>query len=132
LAIPAALTPTEIYTAIQAGARAVKLFPACSLGWQGLEAVKSLGPYKKVFVLVSGGIVPEDIQKWLRAGADAIAVGTKLVGQDTKLYAPPLSLEQGDPLQEEIHWRKNGSRATADFLSNIRRDGLKRDQDSLT
>jgi 2-dehydro-3-deoxyphosphogluconate aldolase/(4S)-4-hydroxy-2-oxoglutarate aldolase len=57
------MAPSELVTAWDAGAAAVKLFPASTVGPGHLEAVRELR------VVATGGIAPEDIGAWLRAGA---------------------------------------------------------------
>ena len=55
--IPGALTPTEIVTAWQLGANAVKVFPVQSLG--GAEYIKSLqGPLGHIPLIPTGGVTP--------------------------------------------------------------------------
>lgn len=73
LALPGCATPSEIMSATRFGARAVKLFPACSLGIDGLRALR--GPFSDVPMVVSGGISSSDVSKWLEAGAMAVAMG---------------------------------------------------------
>jgi 2-dehydro-3-deoxyphosphogluconate aldolase/(4S)-4-hydroxy-2-oxoglutarate aldolase len=77
-AVPGALSPTEIATALGAGATAVKLFPA-SLGGPGyLRALR--GPFPDVRFVPTGGIEPTDVRSWLDAGATCIGLGSALVG----------------------------------------------------
>jgi 2-dehydro-3-deoxyphosphogluconate aldolase/(4S)-4-hydroxy-2-oxoglutarate aldolase len=61
------MTPSELVTAWDAGAAAVKLFPASTVGPGHLEAVRE--PVPELRVMATGGIAPEDIGAWLRAGA---------------------------------------------------------------
>jgi 2-dehydro-3-deoxyphosphogluconate aldolase/(4S)-4-hydroxy-2-oxoglutarate aldolase len=75
---PGAFTPTEISTAWNAGATAVKLFPAGSLGPAYLRAVRA--PLPDVPVVPTGGVAVDDAGAWLAAGAVAVGVGSPLVG----------------------------------------------------
>jgi len=76
-AIPGALTPTEIVTAVQAGADYVKLFPA---GNMGLGYFKSLrGPFPNIPFVVTGGIGLENLADFLSAGAYGAGIGGNLV-----------------------------------------------------
>ncbi len=85
--IPGACTPTEIITAWQAGASAVKVFPIKNLG--GTEYLKSLQPVLGDIPLIpTGGVTVENALDFLQSGA--IAVG--LAGN---LFLPE-SIEQGD------------------------------------
>ncbi|MHA6625013.1 bifunctional 4-hydroxy-2-oxoglutarate aldolase/2-dehydro-3-deoxy-phosphogluconate aldolase [Pseudonocardia sichuanensis] len=75
---PGAFTPTEIVEAWKAGASAVKLFPAGSLGPGYLKAVR--GPLPDIPVVPTGGVGAEDIGPWLSAGALAVGMGGPLIG----------------------------------------------------
>lgn len=75
---PGALTPTEVVTASRAGAPAVKIFPASSLG---PRYVKDLhGPLPGVRMMPTGGIAIDAIGDWLTAGAMAVGLGGPLLG----------------------------------------------------
>jgi 2-dehydro-3-deoxyphosphogluconate aldolase/(4S)-4-hydroxy-2-oxoglutarate aldolase len=75
---PGAFTPTEIVAAWKAGASAVKLFPAGSLGPGYLKAVR--GPFPDIPVVPTGGVGADDIGPWLAAGALAVGMGGPLIG----------------------------------------------------
>jgi 2-dehydro-3-deoxyphosphogluconate aldolase / (4S)-4-hydroxy-2-oxoglutarate aldolase len=75
---PGAFTPTEIVEAWRAGASAVKLFPAGSLGPGYLKAVR--GPLPDIPVVPTGGVGTDDIGPWLAAGALAVGMGGPLIG----------------------------------------------------
>ncbi|HEX6331441.1 MAG TPA: bifunctional 4-hydroxy-2-oxoglutarate aldolase/2-dehydro-3-deoxy-phosphogluconate aldolase [Actinomycetota bacterium] len=77
-AIPGALTPTEVATALKAGATAVKLFPATLGGPPYLRALR--GPFPDVRFVPTGGIGLEDIPAWLDAGARCVGLGSALTG----------------------------------------------------
>jgi 2-dehydro-3-deoxyphosphogluconate aldolase / (4S)-4-hydroxy-2-oxoglutarate aldolase len=77
-AVPGALSPTEIAAAVDAGAAAVKLFPA-TLG--GPDYLRTLcGPFPEVAFVPTGGIEIEDVRSWLEAGATTVGLGSSLVG----------------------------------------------------
>lgn len=79
--IPGAYTPTEIRTAVKAGADIVKVFPA-SIG--GATYLRDLaGPLPNVPLLPSGSVSFETVGDFFSAGAFAVAVGSLLV--DKKL-----------------------------------------------
>jgi len=78
-AYPGALTPTEIVTAWQSGASAVKLFPASVVTPRYLADLR--GPLPDIPIMPTGGIAIGDIPAWLRAGAAAIGLGGPLVGR---------------------------------------------------
>ena len=75
---PGALTPTEVLTAWESGADAVKIFPCGSVG--GAKYIKNLkGPFPQIEMIPTGGVTLENAGEFLKAGACAIGVGTELV-----------------------------------------------------
>jgi 2-dehydro-3-deoxyphosphogluconate aldolase/(4S)-4-hydroxy-2-oxoglutarate aldolase len=80
--MPGALTPTEVLTAWEAGADAVKIFPAGNVG--GPKYIKALkGPFPQIEMIPTGGVNLETTADFLRAGACAVAVGGELVDAKT-------------------------------------------------
>ena len=77
LAAPGVATPTEAFAALQAGAHALKLFPAEMVGQGGLKALKSVLPSGTEFWPV-GGITPESMGPWKKAGATGFGIGSQL------------------------------------------------------
>lgn len=75
---PGALTPTEVLTGWQAGATAVKLFPASTVGPGYLGHLR--GPFPEIPVLPSGGFGVPEIPAWIGAGAVAVSMGSSLIG----------------------------------------------------
>lgn len=75
--IAGAFTPTEIYTAHRAGADLVKVFPADTLGPAHVKGV--LAPMPFLRLMPTGGITPDNVGAWLRAGAVAVGLGSALV-----------------------------------------------------
>ena len=72
-----ALTPTEIFTAWQAGADVVKVFPASAVGGpEYLKAVKA--PLVDVKLMPTGGVTIENAAAFIAAGAFALGVGGEL------------------------------------------------------
>ena len=75
---PGALTPTEVLTAWEAGADAVKIFPCGNVG--GAKYIKALkGPFPQIALIPTGGVNLETIGDFLKAGACAVGVGGELV-----------------------------------------------------
>src|ERR1017187_6671788 len=75
---PGALTPTEVLTAWEAGADAVKIFPCGNVG--GPRYIKALkGPFPHIAMIPTGGVNLDTIVDFLRAGACAVAVGGELI-----------------------------------------------------
>ncbi len=75
--IAGALTPTEIITAWQAGAAAVKVFPIKVIG--GVDYLQCLQPVLRDIPLIpTGGITIQNADKFLAAGAIAVGISTDL------------------------------------------------------
>jgi 2-dehydro-3-deoxyphosphogluconate aldolase / (4S)-4-hydroxy-2-oxoglutarate aldolase len=76
--LPGAFTATEVVRARDAGASAIKLFPA-SIG--GPDLVRALlAPFPDLQLLPTGGIGVEDAADYLAAGAVAVGLGAWLTG----------------------------------------------------
>jgi 2-dehydro-3-deoxyphosphogluconate aldolase / (4S)-4-hydroxy-2-oxoglutarate aldolase len=84
--IPGVMTPTEVLTAYEYGAKMVKVFPIRQLGPRYLTDLK--GPLPFVETMAVGGISLENAGLYLKAGASALGIGSSLV--DEKL------VQQGD------------------------------------
>lgn len=80
LAMPGALTPTEIVTAWQAGADVVKVFPARSFGPRYIADL--LAPLPRIPLMPTGGVDETNAADYLEAGAVGVAVGGWLVAED--------------------------------------------------
>ena len=75
ISFPAFFTPTEAFAAIDAGADAIKLFPAELAGTTGLKAMKAVLP-KTVPVFPVGGVNPDNMKDFLEAGAAGFGIGS--------------------------------------------------------
>lgn len=82
LCAPGVATPTEAFTALQAGAHALKLFPAEMVGHGGIKALKSVLPAGTDLWPV-GGITPESMAPWKKAGATGFGIGGQLFAPGT-------------------------------------------------
>jgi 2-dehydro-3-deoxyphosphogalactonate aldolase len=71
---PGYYTPSEAFTAIRAGATALKLFPAEAASPAVLQAQLAVLP-RDVPVLAVGGIKPDNMRPWLEAGASGFGLG---------------------------------------------------------
>jgi 2-dehydro-3-deoxyphosphogluconate aldolase/(4S)-4-hydroxy-2-oxoglutarate aldolase len=75
---PGGLTPTEIVTAWEAGADAVKIFPCSAVG--GAKYLKALkAPLPQIEMIPTGGVSLATAAEFLEAGAIALGVGGDLV-----------------------------------------------------
>ncbi|HET7535400.1 MAG TPA: bifunctional 4-hydroxy-2-oxoglutarate aldolase/2-dehydro-3-deoxy-phosphogluconate aldolase [Candidatus Didemnitutus sp.] len=72
-----ALTPTEAYTAHELGADVIKVFPAEFFGPAYIKSLKA--PFPKLEFMPTGGVTPETVGEFLKAGAFATAAGSALV-----------------------------------------------------
>lgn len=80
---PGVFTPTEAFTALDAGADGLKLFPGALAGPGGLKALRAVLP-KGTRVYAVGGATPATFADWIAASADGFGLGTAL-------YTPGLS-----------------------------------------
>jgi 2-dehydro-3-deoxyphosphogluconate aldolase / (4S)-4-hydroxy-2-oxoglutarate aldolase len=78
LAIPGALTPTELMHAHEQGASLVKIFPCGNVG--GPKYIKSLkAPFPDAQLIPTGGVNAANAGEFIAAGAFALGVGADLV-----------------------------------------------------
>ncbi|MBV8106428.1 MAG: 2-dehydro-3-deoxy-6-phosphogalactonate aldolase [Hyphomicrobiales bacterium] len=75
--LPGVATPTEAFRALWLGASALKLFPAEAMPPEVVEAWRSVLPKAKQLFPV-GGVTPERIAPYRRAGADGFGIGGAL------------------------------------------------------
>ncbi|MGR3806960.1 2-dehydro-3-deoxy-6-phosphogalactonate aldolase [Pasteurella testudinis] len=73
------MTPSEAFSAINAGATMLKIFPADILGFNGFKAIKSILPPDTLCFPV-GGITADltKMQKYIELGADGFGLGNSL------------------------------------------------------
>lgn len=74
---PGFFTPTEAFAAIEAGAHALKLFPAEAASPVVIKAQKAVLP-KMIPLIVVGGVNVDNIDGWLDCGADGFGLGSGL------------------------------------------------------
>jgi 2-dehydro-3-deoxyphosphogluconate aldolase / (4S)-4-hydroxy-2-oxoglutarate aldolase len=75
---PGAFSPTEILTGWNAGATAVKLFPASVAGSTFIREFR--GPFRDIPLIATGGVTIESAPEFLAAGAAAVGMGSWLTG----------------------------------------------------
>jgi 2-dehydro-3-deoxyphosphogalactonate aldolase len=71
---PGYFTPSDAFDAIEAGATALKLFPAEGAAPAVLKSQRAVIP-SDVPIFVVGGVTPDSMQAWLEAGADGFGLG---------------------------------------------------------
>jgi 2-dehydro-3-deoxyphosphogluconate aldolase / (4S)-4-hydroxy-2-oxoglutarate aldolase len=77
LHLPGVFTPTEAQQAYVAGCKLVKLFPSDVVGPRYLKAIRA--PLDDIQFIPTGGITPENVGEYIRAGAAAVGLGGALV-----------------------------------------------------
>jgi 2-dehydro-3-deoxyphosphogluconate aldolase/(4S)-4-hydroxy-2-oxoglutarate aldolase len=75
-----AMTPTEIFSAYQAGAEVIKVFPAATLGSSYFKELR--GPFPEIPLMATGGVSVENAPDFFAAGATALGVGGTLALKD--------------------------------------------------
>jgi 2-dehydro-3-deoxyphosphogalactonate aldolase len=83
VSLPGIATPSESFAAIEAGANALKLFPAEGASPTVLKAMRAVLP-PTMRVLPVGGISPDNMTAWHKAGAAGFGIGSAL-------YSPGLA-----------------------------------------
>lgn len=75
--MPGCYTPTEIFTAWNAGADVCKVFPATSLGPKYFKDLS--GPFPHIKLMPTGGVTIDNVGEWIAAGAVAVGIGSDLL-----------------------------------------------------
>ena len=79
--IPGALSPTEIISALNHGAKTVKVFPIKSMG--GVDYLKSiLAPTPDLALIPTGGVTTDNAIDFIQAGAIGVGLSTDLFLQE--------------------------------------------------
>jgi 2-dehydro-3-deoxyphosphogluconate aldolase/(4S)-4-hydroxy-2-oxoglutarate aldolase len=100
-----AYTPTEAWTAYEAGADMIKIFPANDLGPGYMKAL--LAPMPELPLVPTGGVTLHNCGEYLYAGCVAVAIGTGVVNSQ---------------LIKDENWQEITSRAK-EYVSAIQRLG---------
>lgn len=74
---PGVATPTEAFGALQAGAHALKLFPAEAIAPSAVTAMRAVLP-TACQLLPVGGITPDNMPDYMAAGANGFGIGSAL------------------------------------------------------
>lgn len=80
---PGVFTATECFAALRAGADGLKIFPAFTMGPEGLAALRAVLPADRDVYAV-GGVGADNFTQWREAGANGFGIGTAI-------YKPGLS-----------------------------------------
>ena len=84
LCLPGVATPSEAFAALDAGAQAIKAFPAETILPAGIKAWLSVLP-PGTAVLPVGGITPGSMAAWHAAGAAGYGIGSALFTPGTRV-----------------------------------------------
>lgn len=74
---PGCATATEAFTALDAGAQALKVFPSSAFGPDYIKALKAVLP-PEIPVFAVGGVTPENLSQWIDAGCAGAGLGSEL------------------------------------------------------
>ena len=79
---PGCLTPTEVGIAQEAGCDFIKVFPGDVVGPSLVKGILAPMPWTRL--MVTGGVAPEreNLQKWFKAGAFCVGMGSQLFPVD--------------------------------------------------
>ena len=80
VAMPGAFTPSEVVDAWEAGASFVKVFPVGSLGPGYIKAIRA--PLSHIPLLAVGGISPDNVADYIKAGCVGAGVGGTLTNKE--------------------------------------------------
>ncbi|WP_448551315.1 2-dehydro-3-deoxy-6-phosphogalactonate aldolase [Thalassotalea montiporae] len=84
ISIPGIATVSEAFQAYNAGATALKIFPAATYGVEHIKALLTVLPQECGLIAV-GGVSLANRQQWLDAGARAVGIGSQLYTQGDSL-----------------------------------------------
>jgi 2-dehydro-3-deoxyphosphogalactonate aldolase len=76
VSLPGILTPSEAFAALDAGATALKLFPAEAASPTVLKAMRAV--LTEARILPVGGVSPDTMAPWIAAGAPGFGLGSAL------------------------------------------------------
>ncbi|GGC84319.1 bifunctional 2-keto-4-hydroxyglutarate aldolase/2-keto-3-deoxy-6-phosphogluconate aldolase [Undibacterium terreum] len=82
LSMPGAMTPTEILTALEAGADIIKVFPAEAFSPAYIKALRA--PLPQAPLMPTGGVTLENLHLWFEQGAVAVGIGGSLTAPAAK------------------------------------------------
>ncbi|EAQ8920361.1 2-dehydro-3-deoxy-6-phosphogalactonate aldolase [Salmonella enterica] len=74
---PGCATATEAFSALDAGAQALKIFPSSAFGPGYISALKAVLPPDAPLFAV-GGVTPENLAQWIKAGCVGAGLGSDL------------------------------------------------------
>lgn len=96
-------TASEAFTALEAGAHMLKLFPATTYGAGHVRALRSVLP-KSAPVFVVGGITPDNLPQYLNAGAHGAGLAANSIDR-ARVWRPRVRtrLRSARPCRNTLH-----------------------------
>ena len=108
MVMPGVLTPSEVMSAVKAGAGFVKIFPCAPVG--GVAYFRSLRPpFPRVSFIAAGGVNQQNAGEYIYAGAAALGIGADLI--------PPRAIEA-----REHGWIVELARRFSHLVKNARKE----------
>lgn len=81
LYIPGVMTPTEILSAYNAGAKIVKVYPVSALG--GLQYISALNkPFSHIPMVASQGITIDSVREYIACGASSVVLSDAIFDKE--------------------------------------------------
>ncbi|KAF8398116.1 hypothetical protein HHK36_017041 [Tetracentron sinense] len=81
LYIPGVMTPTEVFSAYNAGARIVKVYPVSALG--GVQYISTLKkPFSHIPMVASQGMTIDSIGAYIAGGASSVVLSDAIFGKE--------------------------------------------------
>ena len=80
--MPGVVSPADAIRALEAGADIIKVFPGELFGPKIIKSLK--GPIPQGQYMPTGGVDPQNVGEWIRAGAVAVGAGSSLTKGDPK------------------------------------------------
>jgi len=74
---PGVMTPSECFSALNAGADGLKIFPGELVMPKGLKAIRAVLP-REALCFAVGGATPDNFAQWREAGANGFGVGSAI------------------------------------------------------
>ena len=116
--VPGVATPTEGFGAVDAGADALKLFPAEALSPRVLRAWRAVFP-AETWLFPVGGITPERIRDYWLAGANGFGLGSALFTPDLSIDALRANALGFVSAMKQVREGPPGARALSDQIESI-------------
>lgn len=103
LTVPAALSPSEVWSMFEMGADIVKIFPACTLGPKYLKDIQA--PLDPMPLMVVGGVNADNCQEYLDNGATYAGIGSGIFEKQDILDQNEDALRRSiEVFEKKVRW----------------------------